>query len=587
MPDYYCQNCNDKTSDIFTQRAEDFRKNYKNINKGNIVVCEKCKDCFEQSKNNLQEILSLDSEKKLVVGGPGTGKTFLFHRVLENLSKDADILVITFINSLADELAKRLDDIRNDKIEVKTLNSFCKGFLLNKIHPYNYLPQLPEVIKNDFSLIGQDFDERKFKQALVSLKKSSDVEKYMSRSPYYNSVGHDDALLKVFQALSGNIIPIPKYSQVIIDEYQDFNLLESKLVNLLGQGNKIMITGDDDQALYRFKSASPDYIRNLYHGSDFDHRVLTYCRRCTSIMVDATNAFILNALKKGLLKKTERIEKIFKCYWPDKFSESKKYPKIYLGKCTTDSIVAKYVDEKIVSIVNDEKIQPTKEGEPEFLIVGPPQRKTFLQKVNETLEMDVRIDKNIFEIEYKKDPDKLSVEDGYEFIAKDNNSNIGWRIVLYKDPVDSSHNIDKEIISESFKGKSILELLPAEYVEKHKKKMQEISLSEAVGTKEILNKKIKIKLTSYLQAKGLSANHVFILGLEDGIFPANPSSITEDEVCQLIVLLTRARKSLRMLPVNNRYRRLKSRGTCSSFISMIPEEYFHESDINASNYKKM
>lgn len=588
MPNYYCQNCNDKISDIFTREAEDFQKNYKNIKKGKIAVCKKCKDCLEQSKNNLQEILSLETEKKLVLGGPGTGKTFLFHSVLENFPKQANILVITFINNLVDELEKRLSDIPNDKIEIRTLHSFCKGFLLNKIHSYNYLPELPEIIKNDYSLIECDFDERSYKRALVNLEENDEVEKYFSRASYYDCVGHDDALHKVFQYLNADNTAIPKYSQIIIDEYQDFNFLESKLVSLLGQGNKIMIAGDDDQALYRFKSASPDHIRNLYKDKNFNSRFLIFCRRCTSIMVDATNAFISNALKQGLLEKKTRIDKEFKCYWPDKFFDSKKYQNIILGKCTTDSIVAKHIVEKITSIVKDEKIQPNKEGEPEFLIVGPPRRKNFLQKVNEELDIDKRIDKNIFEIEYKSEPDKLSVEEGYKLIVKDNNSNLGWRIVLYKDPIGSSGEIDRKIIYESFQGKNIIELLPEEYVEKHKKEIQEFSSPQTVEAKKTLNKKIKIKLTSYLQAKGLSANHVFVLGLEDGIFPANPLSITKDEVCQFIVLLTRARKSLRILSVNNRYNtRLRRRGNLSSFISMIPNEYFDANDINASNYNEI
>lgn len=582
-----CQNCGDSNSGLFIQRAQDFPKNYKNIKKGKIAVCKKCKDCLEQSKNNLQEILSLKTEKKLILGGPGTGKTFLFHCALENFPKEANILVITFIKNLVDELEKRLSDIPNNKIEIRTLHSFCKGFLLSKIHSYNYLPKLPEIIKNDYSLVECDFDERNYSRALVNLEENDEVEKYFSRATYYDCVCHDDALYKVFQYLNSNKTAIPKYSQIIIDEYQDFNLLESKLVNLLGQGNKIMIAGDDDQALYRFKSASPDYIRNLHKDKNFTSRFLIYCRRCTSILVNATNAFISNVLKQGLLKK-ERIGKDFRSYWPDKFSDSKKYQKIILCKCTTDSIVAKHIIETIMSIVKDEKTQPNKEGEPEFLIVGPPRRKNFLQKVSEELEFDKRIDKNLFEIEYKSKPDKLSIEEGYKFIIEDSNSNLGWRIVLYKDPIDPGGKIDCKIIYKSFQGKTLVELLPMKYVEKHKKKIQGLSLPQAVEVKETLNKKIKIKLTSYLQAKGLSANHVIILGLENGIFPANTSSITEDEVCQFIVLLTRARKSLRILSVNNRYNaRLKQRGSLSSFISMVPDEYFDPKDINASNYNKI
>ncbi|GAI71426.1 unnamed protein product, partial [marine sediment metagenome] len=43
---------------------------------------------------------------------------------------------------------------------------------------------------------------------------------------------------------------------------------------------------------------------------------------------------------------------------------------------------------------------------------------------------DKRIDKDIFEIEFKKESKKLSINEGYEFIKKDSNSNLGWRIVM-------------------------------------------------------------------------------------------------------------------------------------------------------------
>lgn len=588
MSNHYCQNCGEKSTTLFIKRASDFRKNCKNIKHGEISVCQRCKDCFEESEKSIQEILSSEYKNKLILGGPGTGKTFLFKNVIENLPKDSNVLVITFINNLVDDLEKRLNEISDRKIEVRTLHSFCRNFLLREIHLYEYFPELPRIIEDDTSLLELDFSGRKVNRAFINLEKESEGLKfYLSRSTYYNSVGHDDAVYRVSLHLSENNTAIPEYSQVIVDEYQDFNSLESSLIGLIGQKNKIMIAGDDDQALYRFKSASPDSIRRLYREEQFKNLFLPFCRRCTSVLVEAASAFISNAKEKELLD--GRIEKEFKCYWPDRFLDSKKYKNMFLGKCSADSVVSKHINEKILSIIKEENMQPSEKGEPEFLIIGPPRISHYLREVNEDLLKDKRIDKDIFEIEFKKESKKLSTNEGYEFIKKHSNSNLGWRIVMYKNRIDSSLKKDREIIRKTLNGKPIIDLLPEEYTDKHRKKIENISLTENEGSKDSSDKKIIIKLTTYLGAKGLSANHVFVLGLENGIFPKDPNNISDDEICQFIVLLTRARKSLRILSVDKRFsRKLKRRiNNLSTFVSMIPERFLKIRNMNASNFDKL
>lgn len=589
MSNYYCQNCGEKSTTVFIKKASDFPKNYKRIRDGSVSVCQRCKNCFEENEKILEEILSSDYKNKLILGGPGTGKTYLFKNIIGGLPENTNVLVTTFINNLVDDLEKRLSKISNREIEVRTLHSFCKGFLLNKIHQYEYFPELPEIIGNDAFLLGFNFKEKNFSRAFINLEKEKEETKfYLSRSEYYNCVGHDDTVYRVFFYLNENETAIPQYFQVIVDEYQDFNLLESGLIELITKKNKIIIAGDDDQALYRFKFASPEFIRKLYQDRQFKHLFLPFCRRCTSVLIEAADAFISNAKKRGLLK--NRIEKGFKCYWPDKFLDSKKYPCIFLGKFYADSVVSKYIKEKILSIVKEEKIQPSEKDEPEFLIVGPPRRSHYLQEVNESLDRDERVDQNIFEIEFKKESKKLSINEGYGFIKKDKKSNIGWRIVMYRDPVDHSLKEDKEIICKSLNGKSIIDLLPEKYINKHKEKTDSILLTETKISEDSLNKKIKIKLTTYLGAKGLSANHVFVLGLENGIFPKDPNNIYDDEICQFLVLLTRARKSLNLLSVNRRYNKKIGRrpiDNLSSFIYMIPRQFLEIRNIKSSNLNKL
>ena len=580
----YCQNCGVKSTNLSVLKANDFPENCNNIQDGDIFVCERCKNCLNESKDSLEKILFSDHKNKLILGGPGTGKTFLFRHVIENLPENTDILVITFINNLVEDLEKQFSKISDRDIKVRTLHGFCKGFLLHEIHQYEYFPELPQIIENDVSLLELNFKEKNISREFTNLKKEGEeIKFYLSRSDYYNSVGHDDTVYRVFSYLSENNEAIPKYSQVIVDEYQDFNLLESSLIELIAKRNMIIIAGDDDQALYRFKSASPEFIRNLYQNQQFKHFFLPFSRRCPSVLVEAANAFISIAKKRGLLH--GRIEKEFKCYWPDKFLDSIKHPFIFLGKFSADSVVSKYIKERIISIIKEENIQPSEKEEPEFLIIGPPRISHYLKEANETLVKDNRLDQNIFEIEYKKESKRLSINEGYEFIRKNTKSNIGWRIIMYKDPVDPDLKKNKEIIRKSLNGESIVNLLPESYINKHRERADKLSLEETKIPDEAPDKKIKIKLTTYLGAKGLSANHVFVLGLENGVFPKDPNNISDDEVCQFIVLLTRARKSLNIL-VSKRFDRIIRRSVdrLSSFVSMIPRQFLKIRDnIKASD----
>jgi len=584
-----CQICYKKSSALFKLKKADFPNNYSDIQSEFILVCEICKNCLVQSKESIDNILSsYQEEKKLIIGGPGTGKTYLFEEIIKNLPRKSNILVVTFIKNLADDLKKRLENITDREVDVKTLHGFCKGFFLNNIDQFEYFPDLPKLIENDAILLEEEFKEIDFIREFANLNIGKEVKFYLSRSEYYNSISHNDTVYRVYSSLHKNNEMIPQFSQVIIDEYQDFNCLELKLIELLAQKNKIIIAGDDDQALYRFKFAKPEFIRNLYYEDEtYKNRNLPYCRRCTSVLVAATNAFIARAKSEGLLEK--RIKKDFLCYWPTKYIDSNKYPSILLGKCSTDKVVSKFVKEKIISIVKKENIQPSEKEEPEFLVLGPPRISHYLKETYEELTSELDgLNKGVFEIEYKKDIKKLTKTEGYKLIKKDFKSNLGWRIVLFKNPIDSSKEKDKEIIHKSLKGVPLINLLPDDYIKKHIENVEKMLPEADDDSDESTHKKIKIKLTTYLRAKGLSANHVFVLGMENRVLPSNPSKISTDEICQFIVLLTRARKSL-SFPVSRRFinKYNPSVYNPSPFLDMIPKEFFNIKDkITAADFKK-
>ena len=86
--------------------------------KDNTDHSSKYHQAEEDNKKYIEAILNSSSKNKIVVAGPGTGKTFLFKKILESKKNS---LTLTFINSLVEDLSLELYGIS----DVKTLHSFA------------------------------------------------------------------------------------------------------------------------------------------------------------------------------------------------------------------------------------------------------------------------------------------------------------------------------------------------------------------------------------------------------------------------------------------------------------------------------
>jgi superfamily I DNA/RNA helicase len=166
------------------------------------------------------------------------------------------------------------------------------------------------------------------------------------------AVSHIDSVYRVYSFFNDNQEQIPQFNIVIADEYQDFNKLEAGLIELFSKKNKTLLAGDDDQALYGFREAKKDFIRNLHdNDNDFENLYLPFCSRCTPVVVEATNKVIEVAQTQGLLE--GRISREFISYWPDKYKEHSIYPKLCIAKCSQLDTVGKYIQTKILRITQE------------------------------------------------------------------------------------------------------------------------------------------------------------------------------------------------------------------------------------------
>ncbi|MFZ6008688.1 MAG: UvrD-helicase domain-containing protein [Nitrospirota bacterium] len=505
----------------------------------------------------LAAIISSKSNKKIILAGPGTGKTFTFKEVLK-ANPEGENIAMTFIRMLTSDMYSSFGDLA----EVKTFHAYCKKILHEQNGKVELIPFLSKIIEEDAQILKlglKDFD-KKFQMLDEG---SPEVAFYLRRGDYYDSVSFNDSVYRLYKALQVKPGIVPAFNQILIDEYQDFNPLEVAFINELEKKGNILIVGDDDQAVYDGRCASPEHLREKFNSEHYEPFELPFCSRCTKVIVTATNAFLSSAHKKGFLK--GRINKRFECFIDLKGNDSSHFPEIITAQCTTGNTVAKYVGNIIQKIDAKDIEESWEEGSeyPTVLIVGPKQYLAIVQK---------ELSPKYPHIVYKLNEDKpLSVIDGYNILLKDESANLGWRILI------DFYFKQKEIttfIEESEKGKQLGNILNEEFIRQQKRAIEIIAIIKtgedfAEELKDELKKiagdyyneiveyyspkeeaeeekpdktKPSILLSSFMGCKGLSAGYVIIVGANNGSIPKDCSNVSDVEIAQFMVALTRTRK---------------------------------------------
>jgi hypothetical protein len=341
--------------------------------------------------------------------------------------------------------------------------------------------------------------------------------------------------------------------------------MEAELIEILAKHNPIVVAGDDDQALYsQLRGASWDYIRSLRNASEYEFFPLPFCMRCPEVIVGAVGDIVANARK--LHRLAGRIEKPYFHYEPVKGADSRVYPKILL---VTSSVQRKDVNylgrfiEQVIKDIPDKEIQQANEnGEPVVLIIGSP---PYLPQVKEFLEGK----KFVLDTGADRQP-KLGIGDGFELVKDNASSNLGWRVILeIKDK-----KLARSCVCEAAdKNVPLCDVIPQDFKESLLKDAQQWNVEDTDQSSKATDeaKGLTIKLTTFQGAKGLSAQHVFILGLHAGELPRDPDDIQDLEICKLLVGLTRAKKRCALLLTRRFGKEWKKP---SPFISWIGSERY-------------
>jgi DNA helicase-2/ATP-dependent DNA helicase PcrA len=274
----------------------------------------------------------------LVVAGAGSGKTrVLTHRIAhlisEGLASPSEILAITFTNRAAAEMKERVEQLVGGRIAarmwVMTFHSACGRMLRRDAELIGYrstftiYDQADQVrlVKSCIEDLGKDpkrFVPRAVHGAISHAKDrlltpdlyaervggyfeetvASVYELYERRLSAANAMDFDDLIMKTVLLLER--VPEARrhwqqaFRYVMVDEYQDTNHAQFRLVSILAEKHRnLAVVGDQDQSIYAFRGAD---IRNIAEfEQDFPNAVvipLEQNYRSTQTILDAANSVI-------------------------------------------------------------------------------------------------------------------------------------------------------------------------------------------------------------------------------------------------------------------------------------------------------
>lgn len=534
-------------------------------------------DVESQLKQAIDQILRSNSRRKLIVAGPGTGKTTLFRALLESSAGDQKSrLVLTFLNNLKIDLERNLSHLAR----VYTLHGYCQLLLKRHSDLRNGLtddflcfPRMASLIKTDWEYLREE-PSPQFIPLMRNLAVGEEPAFYLERGNYYDSVDFDDSVYRTYLVLKTIPSLVRGYDLVLIDEYQDFNRMEASFIELLAEQNSIVVAGDDDQALYsQLRNASWEHIRSLYNSGDYEVFPLPFCMRCPEVIVEAVNDIVLKARQE---KKLEgRIDKPYRHYEPVKGVDSRHYPKIALVASTVQRLNAnyfgRYIADAIKHIPEEEIKEANDKGDPVVLIIGT---KPYRRQIEAYLvEAGYTIDTG------RDHEESLERAQALAILKENPNSNLGWRVVLeFEKPKLAAACISNAMS----RNVALVEVVPPALRKSVLDDAASWTEKDQEGDKNQEAEGLTIKVTSFEGAKGLSAQHVFIVGLHDGDLPRDANKIQDIEVCRFVVGLTRTKKKCSLL-VTKRFADAWKRP--SRFISWIKRERYEFISIDASYWK--
>ncbi len=558
----------------------------------------------------------------LIVAGAGSGKTrALTHRIAYLISRGAspaEILAVTFTNKAAEEMKKRVARlIENLKLKIEnlfvgTFHSFGLKILRNEIGLLGY--------KKNFAIYDEDDSLSLAKEILKSMNLSPDQFKpasmlnkisnakneligpeefetkadnfyqkqirqfynnYQNKLKACNALDFDDLIrlpVKIFETDESILEKYQnQYRYILVDEYQDTNHAQYRLVNLLAQKNRnLCVIGDPDQSIYTWRGA--DFRNILNFEKDYpDAKVIMLEQNYRSTQN------ILTAAHEIIAKNIERKEKTL-------WTENPPGEVIEVVATRNERDEAEVIVKKIIDLRNALKIgldeiaimyrtnAQSRVLEEACLYANVPYRvigaiRFYQRREVKDILAFLRFLQNENDSESAKRITAVLGKRGFENFKRDyENLKDGTKILK---PADVIKTIIKKIkyydyLKQKFPGIAADGELEYESRMRNLRELTglamkydaEISSEEALSNflseialmqepeKNDPNVK-KLNLMTLHSAKGLEFEAVFIAGLEEGLFPHSRAAFSaqelEEERRLCYVGITRAKRYLWLL----------------------------------------
>lgn len=276
----------------------------------------------------------------LILAGAGSGKTrVLTHRIAyliqEKSIYPSNILAITFTNKAAREMKERVEQLIGSVPEmwVSTFHAACARILRRDVERLEQYKKNFVIFdtKDQESIIKEclkelNLNEKNFPFRTVSsmisgakdmlltpdkfyekymhdfkMKKYADIYSlYQKKLVKNNAMDFDDILFKTVELLSYHEDILRyyqnKFKYIMVDEYQDTNYCQYRLISLLAKQHKnLCVVGDDDQSIYSWRGADIGNILNFekdFPGAGVIKLEQNY--RSTQTILDAANCVIKN-----------------------------------------------------------------------------------------------------------------------------------------------------------------------------------------------------------------------------------------------------------------------------------------------------
>ncbi len=274
----------------------------------------------------------------LILAGAGSGKTrVLTHRVAylieEKQVNPWNIMAITFTNKAAGEMRERVDQLVGfgaESIWVSTFHSSCVRILRRHIEYLGYDTSFSIYDSDDQKTLMKqvfkklDIDTKQYKERAVlsaisaakdklvgpeefllnaqgdfRQKKIGEIYKeYQKQLKKNNALDFDDLIVKTVELFQNHREVLDYYQErfryIMVDEYQDTNMAQFKLISLLAEKYKnLCVVGDDDQSIYRFRGADIGNILSFeetFEGTKVIKLEQNY--RSTQNILNAANSVI-------------------------------------------------------------------------------------------------------------------------------------------------------------------------------------------------------------------------------------------------------------------------------------------------------